>query len=77
MHLKPCRRPAVSDMCLSKPTRHYPSLPDDAFPVWPSHLAGQEFWLNAVIHNGKIEFMNITEYVHLGYSQIVPETPAQ
>ncbi len=51
-------------------------LPDDAFPcLAESHLAGQEFSVEAFIHNGKIEFMNITEYVHLGYSQIVPETP--
>ncbi|MCR9092981.1 MAG: ATP-grasp domain-containing protein [bacterium] len=52
------------------------ALPDDAFPcLAESHISGQEFSVEAFVHRGRIRFMNITEYVHLGYSQIVPASP--
>lgn len=38
-----------------------------------SHLTGKEFSCEAFIHRGKIQFLNITEYVKLGYSNFVPE----
>ncbi len=41
-----------------------------------SHLPGQEFSCEAFIHNGKIRFMNITEYVKLGYSNFIPAGPS-
>ncbi|MCB0569056.1 MAG: hypothetical protein KDC66_04805 [Phaeodactylibacter sp.] len=40
-----------------------------------SHLTGQEFSCEAFIHRGKIRFLNITEYVKLGYSNFVPAGP--
>ncbi len=40
-----------------------------------SHLPGKEFSCEAFIHDGKIRFMNITEYVKLGYSNYVPCGP--
>lgn len=40
-----------------------------------SHLPGKEFSCEAFVHNGKIRFMNITEYVKLGYSNFVPAGP--
>ncbi|MDG5767611.1 ATP-grasp domain-containing protein [Balneolales bacterium ANBcel1] len=40
-----------------------------------SHLPGQEFSCEAFIHNGKIRFMNITEYIRLGYSNYIPAGP--
>lgn len=40
-----------------------------------SHLPGQEFSCEAFIHDGKIRFLNITEYVKLGYSNFVPAGP--
>ncbi len=40
-----------------------------------SHLVGQEFSCEAYVHRGKIRFLNITEYVKLGYSNFVPEGP--
>jgi hypothetical protein len=47
---------------------------DDDFPcLAESHLTGQEFSCEAFIHGGKIRFLNITEYVRLGYSNFVPE----
>lgn len=47
---------------------------DSDFPcLAESNLPGQEFSCEAFIHKGKIKFLNITEYVKLGYSNFVPE----
>ncbi len=52
------------------------TIPDEEFPVlMESHLDGWEFAVEAWIHNGKISFLNISEYVRLGYSVFVPATP--
>ena len=40
-----------------------------------SHLDGWEFAVEAWIHDGKIAFLNISEYVTLGYSVFVPASP--
>lgn len=49
---------------------------DGDFPcLVESHLPGKEFSCEAFIHNGKIRFLNITEYVKLGYSNFVPCGP--
>lgn len=51
-------------------------IPEDEFPVlMESHLDGWEFAVEAWIHDGEICFLNISEYVHLGYSVFVPATP--
>jgi len=51
-------------------------IPEEEFPVlMESHLDGWEFAVEAWIHNGKIRFLNISEYVKLGYSVFVPATP--
>jgi hypothetical protein len=47
---------------------------DTDFPcLAESHLQGQEFSCEAFVHGGKIQFLNITEYVKLGYSNFIPE----
>ena len=52
------------------------TIPEEEFPVlMESHLDGWEFAVEAWIHNGKIAFLNISEYVTLGYSVFVPATP--
>ena len=52
------------------------TIPDEEFPVlMESHLDGWEFAVEAWIHDGKIRFLNISEYVTLGYSVFVPATP--
>ncbi len=49
---------------------------DADFPcLVESHLPGQEFSVEAFIHEGRIRFLNITEYVKLGYSNFVPPGP--
>lgn len=40
-----------------------------------SHLGGQEFSCEVFVHDGKIQFLNITEYVKLGFSNFVPCSP--
>lgn len=52
------------------------TIPEEEFPVlMESHLDGWEFAVEAWIHNGKIIFLNISEYVTLGYSVFVPASP--
>ncbi len=52
------------------------NIPEEDFPVlMESHLDGWEFAVEAWIHNGKIRFLNISEYVTLGYSVFVPASP--
>jgi len=47
---------------------------EDDFPcLAESHLSGREFSCEAFVHGGKIRFLNITEYVKLGYSNFIPE----
>ncbi|KGX94013.1 carboxylate--amine ligase [Pontibacillus halophilus JSM 076056 = DSM 19796] len=48
-------------------------LTEEDFPLlMESHLDGQEFSCEAFVHKGKIQFLNITEYIRLGYSNFVP-----
>ncbi|WP_396588916.1 acetyl-CoA carboxylase biotin carboxylase subunit family protein [Bermanella sp. R86510] len=52
------------------------AIPDEEFPALiESHLDGWEFAVEAWIHNGKVQFLNISEYVSLGYSVFVPASP--
>lgn len=51
-------------------------IPDEEFPaLMESHLDGWEFAVEAWVHNGKVCFLNISEYVTLGYSVHVPASP--
>ncbi len=52
------------------------AIADDEFPaLLESHLDGWEFAVEAWIKDRKIQFLNISEYVTLGYSVFVPATP--
>ena len=52
------------------------AIPDEEFPsLMESHLDGWEFAVEAWIHDGKICFLNLSEYVTLGYSVYVPASP--
>jgi hypothetical protein len=52
------------------------NIPDEEFPcLMESHLDGFEFACEAFIHNREIKFLNISEYVTLGYSVFVPASP--
>ncbi len=50
-------------------------IPSEEYPLlMESHLDGWEFAVEAWIHDGEIKFLNISEYVTLGYSVFVPAT---
>ena len=49
--------------------------PNEFPALLESHLDGWEFAVEAWIHNGKVAFLNISEYVTLGYSVFVPASP--
>lgn len=52
------------------------NISDDEFPaLLESHLDGFEFACEVFIHDRKIRFLNISEYVHLGYSVFIPASP--
>jgi len=52
------------------------NISDDEFPaLLESHLSGWEFACEVFIHDRKIRFLNISEYVHLGYSVFIPASP--
>jgi hypothetical protein len=52
------------------------AIPDEEFPaLMESHLDGWEFAVEAWVYDGKVRFMNISEYVTLGYSVFVPASP--
>ncbi|MFZ0370969.1 MAG: carboxylate--amine ligase [Halobacillus sp.] len=52
-------------------------LTDESFPgLVESHLHGMEISCEVFIHKGEIKFLNITEYVLLGYSSMVPPSAA-
>ncbi|MBD8505002.1 carboxylate--amine ligase [Hoyosella sp. G463] len=51
-------------------------ISDDEFPaLLESHLDGWEFAVEAWVQDRKIRFLNISEYVKLGYSVFVPASP--
>ncbi|MDX1695251.1 MAG: carboxylate--amine ligase [Ketobacteraceae bacterium] len=51
------------------------NIPPEEYPLlMESHLSGWEFAVEAWIHDGEIKFLNISEYVTLGYSVFVPAT---
>ena len=52
------------------------NIADEEFPaLLESHLDGLEFACEVFIHDHKIRFLNISEYVHLGYSVFIPASP--
>ncbi len=57
-------------------TEDVAQISDDEFPaLLESHLDGREFACEVFIQNRKIRFLNISEYVHLGYSVFIPASP--
>jgi len=46
---------------------------DTDFPcLAESHLPGREFSCEAFVHDGKMRFLNVTEYIRLGHTNFVP-----
>lgn len=77
VHFKPISAAGSVGHRIARSREDIEEFPDDAFPcLAESHLAGQEFSCEVFIHNGEIQFLNVNEYIHLGYSQLLPPTPA-
>ncbi len=76
VHLKPLDAAGTVGHRVIRQESDIHKIPDDAFPLLAeSNLAGQEFSCEVFIHNGKIRFLNINEYVHLGHSNFSPASP--
>ena len=77
VHIKPLSAAGSVGHRVIKHEEDLVALPESTFPcLAESHLDGQEFSCEVFIHDGKIRFMNINEYIHLGYSQLLPPTPS-
>ncbi|MFC0523613.1 acetyl-CoA carboxylase biotin carboxylase subunit family protein [Pontibacillus salicampi] len=77
IHVKPLDKAgSVGHLAISQ-LEDIDQLHDVDFPLlMESHLDGQEFSCEAFVHNGKVRFLNITEYIRLGYSNFVPASPS-
>jgi hypothetical protein len=76
IHIKPTSAAGSVGHRMLREDEDIDDLADDIFPCMvESHLSGKEFSCEVFVHDGKIRFMNINEYIHLGYSQLMPPTP--
>lgn len=77
IHVKPFDKAGTVGHYMIKRPEEIEQIDDSEFPLlMESHLEGQEFSCEAFIHNGKVKFLNITEYVKLGHSNFVPASPS-
>lgn len=76
IHVKPFDKAGTVGHRMIKKREDIEEIDDSEFPLlMESHLEGQEFSCEAFVHNGKVHFLNITEYVKLGHSNFVPASP--
>lgn len=76
IHIKPLNKAGTVGHMMIRDAGDIDKMGEAEFPyLMESHLDGQEFSCEAFIHNGKIKFLNITEYVKLGHSNFVPASP--
>ena len=76
IHVKPFDKAGTVGHRMIKKYEDIEKIDDSEFPLlMESHLEGQEFSCEAFVHNGKVYFLNITEYVKLGHSNFVPASP--
>ncbi|MEX2599490.1 MAG: carboxylate--amine ligase [Dehalococcoidia bacterium] len=76
IHVKPFDKAGTYGHRVIRSYEDAEQIRDDEFPcLMESHLDGKELACEVFIHNRKIRFLNISEYVHLGYSVFVPAGP--
>ncbi len=76
IHMKPLSAAGSVGHRMIRSLEELDEVPDADFNCMvESHLDGQEFSCEVFVHDGKIRFLNINEYIHLGYSQLLPPTP--
>ena len=77
IHVKPFDKAGTVGHRMIRELQDIEEIDDSEFPLlMESHLEGQEFSCEAFIHNGKVKFLNITEYVRLGHCNFVPASPS-
>ena len=77
IHVKPFDKAGTVGHRMIREPQDIDEIDDSEFPLlMESHLEGQEFSCEAFIHNGKVKFLNITEYVRLGHCNFVPASPS-
>nr|WP_106781046.1 ATP-grasp domain-containing protein [Lysinibacillus timonensis] len=77
IHVKPFDKAGTVGHHMIKRPEDINKIDDSEFPLLAeSHLDGQEFSCEVFVHNGKVKFLNITEYVKLGHSNFVPASPS-
>jgi hypothetical protein len=77
IHVKPLSKAGTVGHRMIRDPHEIELISDSEFPLlMESHLDGQEFSCEAFIHDGKVRFLNITEYVKLGHSNFVPASPS-
>jgi biotin carboxylase len=73
VHVKPLRAAGSVGHRMIRTDADVLEVPEKEFPLLAeSHLGGQEFSVEAFIHDGKVRFMNINEYIRLGHHQFTP-----
>jgi hypothetical protein len=76
IHVKPFDKAGTVGHRMIRNPHDVSDIDDSEFPLlMESHLEGKEFSCEAFIHNGKVRFLNITEYVELGHSNFIPASP--
>lgn len=76
IHLKPLDAAGCKGHRMITSLEQISEVQPEEFPcLLESHLDGQEFSCEVFIHGGEIQFMNVTEYVKLGYSNFIPCSP--
>ncbi|UOY91729.1 ATP-grasp domain-containing protein [Ectobacillus sp. JY-23] len=77
IHVKPFDKAGTVGHRMIRNPHEIDLIPDSELPLlMESHLEGQEFSCEAFIHDGKLRFLNITEYVQLGHTNFVPASPS-
>jgi len=77
IHLKPLDAAGALGHRVLRSFDDVEHLDEDTFPcLLETHLAGQEFSCEVFVHDGRIRFLNITEYIRLGHTNFVPPSPA-
>jgi len=73
IHIKPFDKAGCSGHRVIHTHEDIDFIHEDEYPcLMESHLEGKEFACEVFIKDRKIQFLNISEYVHLGYSVFIP-----
>lgn len=76
IHLKPLDAAGAAGHRVLRHMEDVEEITEDEFPcLIETHLDGQEFSVEAFVHHGEIQFLNITEYIRLGHTNFVPASP--